>query len=107
MISATTLENRMVAIGRASVLGQDATYTPAATGTPASIRAVLNREYIETLGESGDPIGVATSICTVYASDLAAAPRKGDAVTVGNANWLVGEVIADGQSAYRLRLRSA
>lgn len=97
----------MVAIGRTSVLGQDATYTPALTGTPASIRAVLNREYIETLGETGVPTGVATALLTVYASDLAAAPRKGDAVTVGGADWTVGEVIMDGQSAYRLRLREA
>jgi hypothetical protein len=44
---------------------------------------------------------------TVYASDLLAAPLRSDAVTVGGSNWTVGEVINDGQSAYRLRLREA
>jgi hypothetical protein len=43
----------------------------------------------------------------VYASDLLAAPLRSDAVTVGGGNWTVGEVINDGQSAYRLRLREA
>lgn len=107
MISASDLENRMVSIGVAGPLGQAVTYTPALSGTPAAIRGVLNREYIETLGESGNPTGIGTALLTVYATDLLAVPVRGDAVTVGGAAWTVGEVIRDGQAAYRLRLREA
>jgi hypothetical protein len=107
MITASDLENRLLSVAVASPLGQAVTYTPALSGVAATIRGVLNREYIETLSETGQPVGVGTALLTVYASDLLAAPLRSDAVTVGGSNWTVGEVINDGQSAYRLRLREA
>jgi len=107
MITASDLENRLLSTAVASPLGQAVTYTPALSGVPATIRGVFNRDYIESLTETGQPVGVGTALLTVYASNLLAAPLRTDAVTVGGSNWTVGEVINDGQSAYRLRLREA
>jgi hypothetical protein len=49
MITASDLENRLLSVAVASPLGQAVTYTPALSGVAATIRGVLNREYIETL----------------------------------------------------------
>ena len=107
MISASDIENRIVSIGVTGPLGQAVIYTTALSGTPASFRGVLSRDALETLSETGVPMRVERAELTIYAGDLAAAPVKGDALTVGGASWTVADVKRDGQAAYILTLRGA
>ena len=106
MISAADLENRMLRIGVGSAIGQPATYTPSG-GDAVTIRAVLRLDAMESISDSGAPMRAQRAEVVLRASDLAAAPARGDAITIGGSTWRVADVLRDGQSAYILQIRAS
>ena len=98
MISAATLENRIVSIAMAGPTGQPVTYAG------SDIRGVVDRRQIDTLTEVG-ALTRTEQVDLLVAVDDVATPAQGDAVVIGSDTWRVAGVGRDGQRTWRLSLR--
>ena len=84
--------------------GLSVTYTPALTGTPATLTAVHDVEFLLVDGGNGAPVATQQTWLDVVLTNLLAAPLSGDAVTIGAVGYTVGHVENDGQGMARLHL---
>lgn len=99
-----TLEDRILVAAR-DHLGQTATYTPASTGTPQTVRVIYDRRSIllNAIGE----VGVREQMVEIQArsADLSPSPIVGDAFVVGGQTWRVVDAPqADGQGGIVIKL---
>lgn len=86
--------------------GQAVTYTPIA-GDPASIVAVFDAAYQVVLPGGEAEVDAAGPVLGVRLADLAGAPARGDAVTIGASAYTVRSVHPDGQGGAKLLLTPA
>ena len=85
--------------------GDSVTYTPVATGTPATITGVFEMQTY--VAEGGTPVLSSVPVLGVVLADLAAAPRIGDGVVVNAVSYKVADVQNDGQGMAALTLQRA
>lgn len=107
MISAADLQDRMMKSQVGGPMGQPVTYTPALSGTPASIRAIVRIDAVESLSETGAVVRAQRVEAIVYDSSLATAPLRGDTVTFNSTTYKVADVQRQDQHAYVLSLRES
>lgn len=90
-----------------SLLGVDATFTPAA-GNPVAVRLVPSRPE-DAFGALEAPRSQAVhAVAMLPAAAVPARPQRGDALSFGGQAYLVAEVLQDPRAAsYTLHLRRA
>lgn len=85
----------MTAVVR-DAFGRTVTYTPASTGTPETITAILDTRWMELAGAGDAPQSAQVTTLTVRTPDLSVYPAQGDTLTVGGVSYRVEDVQADG-----------
>ena len=87
-----------------AVFGEPCVYTPASTGVPESITAVLSRAT-EVTEDAPDVSGrTLAPVLHVRVADLTVSPARGDAVTVDGIAYEVTYSTLDGDGGARLNL---
>lgn len=78
-----------------NVWGQPVTYTPASTGVPESITAVLDVRWMELAGAGEASQSAQVTTLSVRSDDLTVYPAQGDTLTTGGVNYRVDDVQTD------------
>lgn len=97
---------RLLGVAMSTFGGKDpVTYTPV-TGSPKEIKAIFDAEFQSIDNKTGLPLSSTQPALGVRLSDLPAAPRKGDHVTVKGTTYKVMESQPDGQGGALLLLHA-
>lgn len=89
-----------------ATFGEEAVYTPAA-GSPVTIRGIFDEDHVELDMTTGAAVTSSSPVLSIRASDLVAAPKRGDSVLVRGRTFAVVDWRPDSEDGGLVILREA
>ncbi len=89
-----------------ATFGEDAVFTPAG-GSSVTIRGIFDEDHVALDMDTGAQVTSVSPVLGIRTSDLAAQPKRGDAVVVRSRNFTVVDWRPDSEDGGLLILREA